>query len=240
MRLRVASDLHTEFQADRGATLATALSRDDFDVLVLAGDLSDAPGIHNALVLFAKAIGDRPLVYVTGNHEFYQGDRQSVTAAIARAARAHPNLHWLDHRMVEIDGKRFLGTPLWFARDPIAPKWAMNDFTAIRSFESWIYEENRKAVAFLHETMQPGDIVVTHHLPAPECIAPRFRKSALNPFFLCNQSMLIRAREPAIWIHGHTHSSLDFTLHGTRIICNPFGYAGYEANVEFEIKNVDV
>jgi hypothetical protein len=29
-----------------------------------------------------------------------------------------------------------------------------------------------------------------------------------------------------LWVHGHTHSSFDYKLGKTRIICNPRGYPG--------------
>ncbi|MCY1376215.1 hypothetical protein D9M69_636870 [compost metagenome] len=28
-----------------------------------------------------------------------------------------------------------------------------------------------------------------------------------------------------LWVHGHTHDSFDYMLHGTRVACNPRGYA---------------
>jgi hypothetical protein len=28
----------------------------------------------------------------------------------------------------------------------------------------------------------------------------------------------------ALWVHGHTHSSFDYLLNGTRVVCNPRGY----------------
>jgi hypothetical protein len=28
-----------------------------------------------------------------------------------------------------------------------------------------------------------------------------------------------------LWVHGHTHDSFDYTLNGTRVVCNPRGYA---------------
>jgi calcineurin-like phosphoesterase family protein len=27
-----------------------------------------------------------------------------------------------------------------------------------------------------------------------------------------------------LWIHGHTHDSFDYQVHGTRVVCNPRGY----------------
>ena len=29
---------------------------------------------------------------------------------------------------------------------------------------------------------------------------------------------------PDLWIHGHTHDTIDRDLHGTRVVCNPSGY----------------
>jgi Icc-related predicted phosphoesterase len=29
----------------------------------------------------------------------------------------------------------------------------------------------------------------------------------------------------ALWIHGHMHESFDYEVYGTRLVCNPRGYA---------------
>lgn len=239
--IRVASDLHTEFHADQGLTVARELTDglDSTDVLVLAGDIAAASGIGEVLALFAKQTA-ASIVFVTGNHEFYGGDRAGVLASIQAAERAHPNLHWLDHTVVTIGGQRFLGTPLWFRQDPRAPKWAMNDFVAIRGFENWVYTENRRALDFLRAELQAGDVVVSHHLPAEASVVARYRGSPLNAFFVCDVSPLIREREPALWIHGHTHDSLDYRLGATRVVCNPFGYAPSDLNHAFRIRDLDL
>ncbi len=228
MKLRIASDLHVEFHGDRGETLIGEIlaGLTEADVLVLAGDVADAAHIEVALRALAR--GPAEVVYVAGNHEFYGSDRQAVTRKLAAVAADCPKLHWLDHQSVTIQGRRFLGTPLWFRRAPDAPQWAMNDFTAIRSFSAWVYEENRRAEAFLREELRAGDVVVTHHLPHSGSTPPQFAKSALNAFFVCDQGNLIRARRPALWVHGHTHTVCDYRLGSTRVLCNPFGYVGFE------------
>jgi hypothetical protein len=67
-------------------------------------------------------------------------------------------------------------------------------------------------------------VVVTHHLPSQRCVAPQWAGHPLNPFFVCELDALIQERRPAIWIHGHTHDSVDVRVGETRILCNPFGY----------------
>ena len=37
-------------------------------------------------------------------------------------------------------------------------------------------------------------------------------------------SGLIEERQPALWVHGHTHDSCDYRVGNTRVICNPRGY----------------
>lgn len=215
------SDLHVEFHADHGAALIGEVvsGLTPADVLVVAGDLADSAHLPAALDLLAQS--PAPIVYVTGNHEFYGADRATVTAQIHAAAGQHPHLHWLDHAAIELGGVRFLGTPLWFREHPGAPKWAMNDFTQIRRYTTWVYEENRRATEFLREHLRAGDVVVTHHLPHQRSVARQYARSALNPFFLCDQSSLVRARQPAL-------------------LCNPFGYVGYEPTGAWRPLDLDV
>lgn len=40
--------------------------------------------------------------------------------------------------------------------------------------------------------------------------------------------------ETSYEINGHTHSSHDRVLFDTRMVCNPYGYEGYERNDEFD------
>ena len=109
----------------------------------------------------------------------------------------------------------------------------MTDFSAIEDFESWVYEENARAVALFEEWLRPGDIVVTHHLPSQRCVAPRFVGHPLNPFFVCDLTNLIVERQPRLWLHGHSHGSMRVQIGETTVLCNPFGYAVEAPNHEF-------
>jgi hypothetical protein len=155
---------------------------------------------------------------------------------LRRAQRRQRNLRWLDAEAVSIEGVRFLGAPLWFERTPIgdAVRGAMHDFSAIRDLEDWVYRENARARAFFEAELRAEDVVVTHHLPCAASVAPRWRGSPLNAFFLCDLEALIRSRAPALWIHGHTHESVDVLVGTTRVVCNPFGYARREENPRFD------
>ena len=37
----------------------------------------------------------------------------------------------------------------------------------------------------------------------------------------------------ALWVHGHMHESFDYEVYGTRVVCNPRGYAPNALNPDF-------
>jgi hypothetical protein len=49
--------------------------------------------------------------------------------------------------------------------------------------------------------------------------------SLLNACFVSDAERLIDGRRTRLWIHGHTHDSFDYWVNGTRVLCNPRGYA---------------
>jgi Icc-related predicted phosphoesterase len=235
MRLQLLSDLHFEFHRDGGRSFVDSLDPGGIDVLVLAGDIAVAEGIPPAFGLLCERFRDAAVVYVHGNHEFYGSDRGFVLKLTEEARSANPNLVWLDCSGAEIRGFNFLGAPLWFPRAKVDErlKHAMTDFSAIEDLESWVYEENARAVAIFEEQLRPGDIVVTHHLPSQRCVAPRFVGHPLNPFFVCDLTDLIIERRPRLWLHGHSHGSMRVQIGETTVLCNPFGYAVEAPNHEF-------
>jgi len=226
----VASDLHFEFHRDGGRSLVESLAP-DVDGAIVAGDLCDASGLSDALDLLCGRFPH--VVYLHGNHEFYGSNRDEVLRITDACARRHRGLHVLDKNVIELGGRRFVGAPLWFRRNDTAPKQALNDFRAIKDLESWVYDENAAAVAFFERELREGDVVVSHHLPTQRSVAPQWIGHPLNAFFVCELDALIEARRPALWIHGHTHDSVDVQLGSTRVLCNPFGYVRREENAGF-------
>jgi hypothetical protein len=67
-------------------------------------------------------------------------------------------------------------------------------------------------------------------------IHPRFEGSPVNACFVSHADHLLGGGRAALWIHGHTHDSFDYTVHGTRVVCNPRGYAldGANENARFD------
>lgn len=232
MKIRLMSDLHFEFHKDGGLSFLSDPNPDEVDVLILAGDICGHWQITETMRNFAR--GYKHVIAVSGNHEHYGSDFKDVRDKYKKVDRE--NFHLLDRTTVTIDGQRFVGCTMWFAhgaRNHIL-RHSMNDFEKIKNFDPQVYEQNALDQDFLYQTVSSDDIVITHHLPAFHAVHPKFAGNALNCFFVCDQEQLIKNRHPKVWIHGHTHESIDVLVHGTRIVCNPFGYAGYEMNPNFK------
>lgn len=242
MRLYVLSDLHLEFGIFRVPPV-------EVDVVILAGDIGiGRKGIRWA----AKAFPTVPVIYVAGNHEFYGSNLQVIMDELEQAQTSH--VHWLENRAIEIGGVRFLGCSLWtdfrlFGEERRAELMgkageSMNDYARV-SFGRG--REKRKLLptdtAALHDRSRiwlveelakpyPGPtVVVTHHAPHPRSLLPEFANDPLSGAYVNDLSLLMGTAQ--LWIHGHIHASLDYTVSGTRVICNPRGYVPYQANPMF-------
>jgi predicted phosphodiesterase len=227
MRLQIMSDLHFEMHADQGAGFLGALDATGVDVLVLAGDITSARRFETLARTFAPlARKYRHVLYVPGNHEYYKASPAEVAENLARLERELPTVRVPDNGVAVIDGQRFVAGTMWFRNDPAATKLRgfLTDFQVIRDFEPWVYEQNAAFERALEAELRPGDVVLTHHLPAPGSIWPRFVGSPLNAFFLCDMTLYIESRRPKLWIHGHTHTRCDYRLGDTRVVANPLGY----------------
>lgn len=230
MKLLVMSDLHLEFHKDGGRSFIASL-RDDVDGIVLAGDIATISSLKLALTLFCEKY---PNVFMTyGNHEFYGSSKGTVTELVRKVQFKHPNLHVLNNSVVEVAGRRFIGTPLWYSRVSTDYENAWSDFRWINNFRQWVYVENKRSVDFLDAEMRKDDIVVTHFLPSHQSVHPKWQGNPTNCFFVHDVENLIRERSPAFWIHGHTHESMQYSIGPTQVVCNPFGYVNFMLNPAF-------
>lgn len=246
MKIRVLSDLHLECDEPLAIPYAEA------DLVVLAGDIHNhAEGLRWAAENFDA---DTPVIYVPGNHEYYDAEFGAMEAAMQDAARSVDNVHYLNNTsLVDRRGAwRVLGTTLWtdFAlfgsgADEIeAAKAActkvMLDYKGLiqlawpepdgepREFapdDSLALHEQARAwlEAELAKPFAGQTIVVTHHAPMRESLAPRYAEDLVSAGFVNHLPTLVRA-PASLWIHGHTHTSFDYVVGGTRVVCNPRGY----------------
>jgi predicted phosphodiesterase len=221
------SDLHFEMHADGGAGLIRELDPTGVDVLVLAGDITMARRYSDLESVFkplAQKYGH--ILYVPGNHEYYESSPREVAHNLAKLTEELPGVAIPENDVAVIAGQRFIAGTMWFRPDPTAEpnKRFMRDFSLIQDFEPWVYEQNVAFEKVLTTHVGADDVVLTHHLPAVESVPARFARSAMNAFFVCDMAPHVRERQPKLWIHGHSHDRCDYLLGKTRVVANPLGY----------------
>jgi hypothetical protein len=183
---------------------------------------------------------------------------QAMLGKMRREAK-RAGVHLLDADSVEIGGVQFLGATLWtdfalygaepkdIARSMALGQSMMADYQVIRWKDTGPLapEETRGIhklqVAWLTSKLSKpfagSTVVITHHLPHLDSVHPKYRGDLLNPCFASDLSALLRP-PVKLWIHGHTHESMDYEVGGTRVVCNPRGYLPQEPNKRFNPKLV--
>ena len=226
----ICSDLHCEFHKDAGKELISR-GLPDADIAVVAGDLNVGEDLVTSLEMLARRY--RHVVYVAGNHDYYHSLLELVDEM--RADIRWENVHWIEDQAVEIEGVRFMGCTLWFGWHDKDLEREISDFRYIAGLRGWVHEKNHQSLEFLRQSVTNDSIVVTHHLPSYQSIVPQYEDDPTNCFYVCPEAEeILMKRSPRLWVHGHMHDSLDYQLGGTRVICNPFGYAGRGTNRSFK------
>jgi predicted phosphodiesterase len=233
MKIRLLSDLHHEFRPDT-FTHQQFLKHSGEDVTVLAGDIAvGANNVAKVLDMFLLA-GHRKIVYVPGNHEFY-GNYYTEVMADLEIICHHRDVTLLrpGTKLVK-DGVVFFGGTLWtnFGENPNIEdvcKISISDFRVIKGFkpamckalyyndEAWI-----KRVYKQYPTHKK--VIVTHFLPAMECVHHKYAGQALNKYFANDLGSWIETLDNTVWMYGHTHDAMNHKLGSTRLVCNPMGY----------------
>lgn len=242
MKIQIASDLHLDL-ARRFFPKETLIEDAGADVLVLAGDIhSGADGLE----VFARQFPRTEIVYVAGNHEFYHDDISAVLD-VQRDVAKELGIHFLENHGAVIGGVRFLGCTLWtdyelkivsencheysfdekmmrcnrYLADHMlvalnGQKFRPTDALQIhKASRAWLEEE-------LSKPFDGPTVVVTHHAPHFNSTPERYRTHPASAGFASDLTPLLS--KASVWIHGHTHDSMDYTIEGCRVIANPAGY----------------
>jgi hypothetical protein len=126
------------------------------------------------------------------------------------------------------DGFKFKEDPSTFC-----PEDAASDHVAMMQFiEHTIKDMN-------HEKF----VVVGHHAPSKLSTKPQYEKDViLNGAYSSDLSeFMLDHPQIKLWTHGHTHHEFEYVIGETKVICNPRGYIGYEANAtNFKLKYWEV
>ncbi len=263
MRVHVFSDLHLEFGACDFPPEVRSGETADL-VLLAGDIHTQRRGAAWAAKTFATSVAmilGNHEAYGDSLAASCAAERQS--AEQCSAGRVHP-VRVLEREtwtMTAADGTpaRVIAATLWtdfslFGADRQARMMdeahrAMNDFRMIRTAGGLLRAErlltpadclrlHRESRNYLEQELaKPFDgvtIVMTHHAPSGRSV-PDFRQGdPINTAYASDLEDLIERTRPALWVHGHIHSSADYTIGSTRVICNPRGYTPTHLNPDFD------
>lgn len=215
-------------------------------MLVLAGDIASGSSNTMRVIKRFRKAGFENIVYVPGNHEYYGTAINEFDSKMKLKTQAVPGVHFLNPGYVEILDTVFIGCTLWtcLGYDNRAESMASRsiaDFRLIDNFSPdqavMIYENHVsyiKSIANIFSNKRK--VIVTHFLPAKQCIHPRWQGEAnlLNKYFANDLGNWIEYQENTTWLFGHTHDSVDVVVGETRLVSNPYGYWPHELNENFK------
>lgn len=248
MKIRVLSDLHIEHHMPEDVPGCNA------DLTILAGDIANGrDGIDWAARTFAGAV-----LYVPGNHEYYESAFDPVDQQMAEGAEASGNVTLLNGAVAEFADApggpvRVIGTTWWtdyalYGENRIDEAMAacakvMVDHRLIATAgddgvprpytPADALARHRAATAWLANALAqpfPGKtVVVTHHGPDLGSPDARYAHDIVSAGFISRRPDLVAQAD--LWIHGHTHTSFDYWIDDTRVVCNPRGYISRRTGV---------
>jgi len=266
-RFLIWSDLHDEFWA--GFELPDLSA--PVDGVLIAGD-TNTMGRHLEIPARAARKYGCPVVVIWGNHEPY-GSIWSELVRQENVQLAELHKEGLDIRVLhgaatEVTGVRIIGATLWtdlklyptfefLARTMVSAQ--MQDYRAIRTapqtrftIDDMLERHAKDKAAIFNALREPHNgptIVMTHHLPVRELIAPwrtigGEEKRALNNGFACGLWDEIQGYDIHTWISGHSHEGQNWIGDGEqgpiRFITNQRGYPGedsaFDATFVIEIR----
>ncbi|NWF38280.1 phosphoesterase [Mariprofundus sp. NF] len=228
MKLHILSDLHLEHAPFTPPNT-------DADVVILAGDID----VGSRGVFWASEQFDKPVIYVPGNHEYWDFPRSmEETNESMQVVAERAGIHLLDNCVWDSGEVRFIGTTLWtdLQREPVNGKaikilevdqskilMAKGGLLSTEIVQS-IYENNLEWLQAQLETPYSGKtVVITHHAPSMKSQHQQYASSEMAAAFISDLEHLM-GENVDLWIHGHTHNNFDYEVKGTRVVCNPRGY----------------
>lgn len=249
LKVAVVSDLHL----DVSFSLPSPQIPDDVDVVLIAGDVASATATvsSNRTGKYMRGV-KRPTLVIAGNHDYYL---QSIDddRAIKEAIEVSPLVRYLHKDVYDLEHFRIMGVPLWASLD-----WSEVNYTPettchilphavscghhIRTEKPFVDEVKRlyhDQLSWLREAVQKTvddgktPVALTHFAPSIHSLAYKYKGNPINPYFVNNlpdDDPLFQ--QVAFWAHGHTHTSFDYVVGRTRVICNPRGY--HSENREYD------
>jgi Icc-related predicted phosphoesterase len=199
MRIAATADLH--FSASRHSALLDQLNRvrDEADILVLAGDLTNYGQPDEMEPLLNVVVRSRvPTVAVLGNHDYESGKQVELMRMMTAAG-----IKVLDGTAYERDGLGFAGTKGFVGGFGRGMLTAFGE-PEIKQFVQASIDEALKLERAMAQLRTPKRVVVVHYSPIPATV--QGEAAEIFPFLGTTRLAEVVDRHGAdLVLHGHAH-----------------------------------
>jgi predicted phosphodiesterase len=237
IQFQLASDLHLE---NNNITTFSDIIIPSAPYLLLAGDIGSPllPSYKNFLLdacnFFEK------IIFIAGNHEYYSPYKctmdqiKNIIKDIC-AEFQNDKLIFLDNDYYIINDIRIIGSTLW---SHCPNKNLQENHADCRSI--WIDNGlinvddtnllHSKSVEFIHKQILLAKkfdqkiLIMTHHAPIKEKVShPMYNNDPYSCFFSTDLSYLVDKKLVDVWIFGHTHYNISYTINACQLFSNQLG-----------------
>lgn len=252
MKIQIVSDLHLEFED------IVIKNENDADLLILSGDIMVASKVNKPESAYGIRFRDflkrcsfqfPHVIYVAGNHEFYDsGKFFGGIDELRSACSVHENIYFLERDTKVIDDIVFVGGTLWTDMNKYDPltlhavrdrmndyRATVNDYAGFRKLKpADTCERHKLTVEYIKlmakEYHDKKMVVVGHHSPSFASVHSSYANEyIMNGAYHSDLSdIMLDNPQIKLWTHGHTHFPFDYMIGSCRVVCNPRGYDGYE------------
>jgi Icc-related predicted phosphoesterase len=249
MKAWIFSDLHLEMD---GAGWNFKVP--DADVCICAGDVLDRGLVASVTWLGEEISHHMPVIMVPGNREYFRASIAEGFDAGLKAASRYPNLYVMDCGTLVLGGVRFIGATLWtdfglfgdYRLPMLIAGEQLEDYREIKLSKRpqkrftprhalRLHLQSRYMLEqLLEDPSTQNTVVITHHAPSLLSLLPAQVGDPLSPTYASRLEPIILKYQPHLWVHGHVHSSCDYKIRETRIICNPRGFPGESETSNFD------
>lgn len=230
MKFQYLSDIHIEYKNDQVPDPLKYITPGQSTTLILAGDIGSLYKF-NQLRFFLKALCTyfSTVLYVPGNHEFYQMTGYEplqwpeLLQRLSILESEIPNLHVLDRRTIVIDNVRIIGCTLWSDIKCPLPRF----ISRIHGDSTQSYRKRyQNDMRFLRRAIaQPSSLpmlVVTHYPPTYRVVTTK--RDRFVSLYASHLDDLVDSPCLNTWICGHVHVNFDIITQGNaRIVSNQKG-----------------
>jgi len=199
MRIAATADLHFSPQSYDRIREPFSHIRDEADVMVIAGDLTnygkpeEMRSLLNALVRLRI-----PIVAVLGNHDYESGQEQELIKMMTTEG-----IKVLDGSSYERDGVGFAGTKGFIGGFGRGVLTAFGE-KEIKAFVQASIDETMKLERALSMLRTPKIVIVTHYAPVAETV--RGEPQEIWPYLGSSRlAEVIDRHGAAVAVHGHAH-----------------------------------